>query len=71
MVDVREQATLRGFHVSIADINDQMHLCHPGSWQVRGQSAAKEVRFARHLKSVLIRPPQAAVEAMRWSPSRP
>ena len=29
MVDVREQATLRGFHVSIADIDDQMHLCHP------------------------------------------
>lgn len=29
MVDVRKPATLRGFHVSVADIGDQMHLCHP------------------------------------------
>ena len=29
MVDVRKPATLRGFHVSVADIGDQMYLCHP------------------------------------------
>ena len=29
MVDARKPATLRGFHVSVADIGDQMHLCHP------------------------------------------
>ena len=29
MVDVSKPATLRGFHVSVADIGDQMHLCHP------------------------------------------
>ena len=29
MVDVRKPATLRGFHVSVADVGDQMHLCHP------------------------------------------
>ena len=29
MVDVDKPATLRGFHVSVADIGDQMHLCHP------------------------------------------
>ena len=29
MVDVLKPATLRGFHVSVADIGDQMHLCHP------------------------------------------
>ena len=29
MADVRGPATLRGFHVSVADIGDQMHLCHP------------------------------------------
>ena len=29
MVDVGKPATLRGFHVSVADIGDQMHLCHP------------------------------------------
>ena len=29
MVDVRRPATLRGFPVSVADIGDQMHLCHP------------------------------------------
>lgn len=29
MVDVRGPATLRGFPVSVADIGDQMHLCHP------------------------------------------
>ena len=29
MVDARKQVTLRGLHVSIADIGDQMHLCHP------------------------------------------
>ena len=29
MVDVRKPATLRGFSVSVADIGDQMHLCHP------------------------------------------
>ena len=29
MVDVPNRATLRGFHVSIADIGDQMYLCHP------------------------------------------
>lgn len=33
MVDVREQATLRGFHVSIADIDDQMHLAHRLDWR--------------------------------------
>ena len=29
MVDVRKPATLRGFEVSVADVGDQMHLCHP------------------------------------------
>ena len=29
MIDVRKPATLQGFHVSVADIGDQMHLCHP------------------------------------------
>lgn len=29
MVDVRKSATLRGFHASVADVGDQMHLCHP------------------------------------------
>ena len=29
MVDVRKPATLRGFDVSVADVGDQMHLCHP------------------------------------------
>lgn len=29
MVDVRRPATLRGFPVSVADIGDQLHLCHP------------------------------------------
>ena len=29
MVDVRKPATLRGFNVSVADVGDQMHLCHP------------------------------------------
>ena len=29
MVDVCKPATLRGFHISIADVGDQMHLCHP------------------------------------------
>ena len=29
MVDVRRPATLRGFPVSIADVGDQVHLCHP------------------------------------------
>lgn len=29
MVDVRRPATLRGFPVSVADVGDQMHLCHP------------------------------------------
>ena len=29
MVDVRKFATLRGFHVSVADVGNQMHLCHP------------------------------------------
>ena len=29
MVDVHKPATLRGFHVSVADVGDQMHLCHP------------------------------------------
>lgn len=29
MVHLRMPATLRGFHVSVADIGDQMHLCHP------------------------------------------
>ena len=29
MVDVRKPATLRGFSVSVADIDDQVHLCHP------------------------------------------
>ena len=29
MVDVLNPATLRGFHVSVADIGDQMHLCQP------------------------------------------
>ena len=29
MVDVSKPAALRGFHVSVADIGDQMHLCHP------------------------------------------
>ena len=29
MVDVRKPATLRGFPVSVADVGDQMHLCHP------------------------------------------
>ena len=29
MVDARKPATLRGFSVSVADIGDQMHLCHP------------------------------------------
>ena len=29
MVDVRKTATLRGFNVSVADVGDQMHLCHP------------------------------------------
>lgn len=29
MVDVSKPATLRGFNVSIADVGDQMHLCHP------------------------------------------
>ena len=29
MVDVGKPATLRGFHVSVADVGDQMHLCHP------------------------------------------
>ena len=29
MVDVSRPATLQGFPVSVADIGDQMHLCHP------------------------------------------
>ena len=29
VVDVGKPATLRGFHVSVADVGDQMHLCHP------------------------------------------
>ena len=29
MVDVRRSATLRGFPVSVADVGDQVHLCHP------------------------------------------
>ena len=29
MVDTSKPATLRGFHVSVADLGDQMHLCHP------------------------------------------
>ena len=29
MPNLRGPATLRGFHVSVADIGDQMHLCHP------------------------------------------
>ncbi len=29
MVDVRKSAMLRGFHISVADIGDQMHLCCP------------------------------------------
>lgn len=29
MADERGPATLHGFHVSVADIGDQMHLCHP------------------------------------------
>ena len=29
MVDVRRPATLRGFPVSVADVGDQVHLCHP------------------------------------------
>ena len=29
MADARGPATLRGFHVAVADIGDQMHLCHP------------------------------------------
>ena len=29
MVDVRKPVTLRGFPVSVADVGDQMHLCHP------------------------------------------
>ena len=29
MVDVCKPATLRGFSVSVADVGDQMHLCHP------------------------------------------
>lgn len=29
MVDVHKSATLRGFHVSVAHIGDQMYLCHP------------------------------------------
>lgn len=29
MVDVCKPATLRGFNVSVADVGDQMHLCHP------------------------------------------
>ena len=29
MVDARKPATLRGFNVSVADVGDQMHLCHP------------------------------------------
>ena len=27
--NMQECATLRGFHVSVADVGDQMHLCHP------------------------------------------
>ena len=29
MVDVRRPAELRGFPVSVADVGDQIHLCHP------------------------------------------
>lgn len=29
MIDVRRPATLRGFPVSVGDIGDQLHLCHP------------------------------------------
>ena len=29
MVDVRKPATLRGFNASVADVGDDMHLCHP------------------------------------------
>ena len=29
MVDVRRPATLRAFPVSVADVGDQVHLCHP------------------------------------------
>ena len=29
MVDVHKPATLQGFPVSVADVGDQMHLCHP------------------------------------------
>ncbi len=29
MIDVRKPATLQGFPVSVADVGDQMHLCHP------------------------------------------
>ena len=29
MVDVRRPATVRGFPVSVADVGDQVHLCHP------------------------------------------
>ena len=29
MVDVHRPATLRGFPVSVADVGDQVHLCHP------------------------------------------
>ena len=29
MVDVRRSARLRGFPVSVADVGDQVHLCHP------------------------------------------
>lgn len=29
MIDVLKPATVRGFPVTVADIGDQMHLCHP------------------------------------------
>lgn len=29
MIDVGKPATMRGFHVSVADVGNQMHLCHP------------------------------------------
>ena len=29
MIDAHKCATLRGFNVSVADVGDQMHLCHP------------------------------------------
>lgn len=29
MIDVRRPAELRGFPVSVADVGDQIHLCHP------------------------------------------